>query len=130
MRESNLYSPSCRAQVCVTFCMNGTAAREFLGLHPFFAPKNGWNIKQKFGLFFFDTFPSSKSSFAVCEVCSDPEPSCLAESCAGSSDALYCASVQSAKSLILYGLPPPETLKALWDKGFDSFFVIKVSYRF
>ena len=33
--------------------MNGTAAREFLGLHPFFAPKNGWNIKQKFRLFFF-----------------------------------------------------------------------------
>ena len=53
MRESNLYSPSCRALVCVTFCMNGTAGREFLGLHPFFAPKNGWNIKQKFGLFFF-----------------------------------------------------------------------------
>ena len=53
MRESNLYSPSCRAQVCVTFCMNVTAGREFLGLHPFFAPKNGWNIKQQFGLFFF-----------------------------------------------------------------------------
>ena len=53
MRESNLYSPSCRALVCVTFCMNVTAGREFLGLHPFFAPKNGWNIKQKFRLFFF-----------------------------------------------------------------------------
>ena len=53
MRESNLYSPSCRAQVCVTFCMNVTAGREFLGLHPFFASKNGWNIKQQFGLFFF-----------------------------------------------------------------------------
>ncbi len=82
MRESNLYSPSCRARRNavkgervrrVTFCMNGTAAREFLGLHPFFAPKNGWNIKQKFGLFFFDTFPSSKSSFAVCEVCSESD---------------------------------------------------------
>ena len=33
--------------------MNVTAGREFLGLHPFFAPKNGWNIKQQFGLFFF-----------------------------------------------------------------------------
>ena len=53
MRESNLYSPSCRALVCVTFCMNVTAGREFLGLHPFFASKNGWNIKQKYGLFFF-----------------------------------------------------------------------------
>ena len=89
--------------------MNGTAAREFLGLHPFFAPKNGWNIKQKFGLFFFDTFPSSKSSFAVCEVCSAPEPSCLAESCARSSDALNCASAHSAKSLILYGLYPRDS---------------------
>ena len=53
MKEDNLYSPSCRALVCVTFCMNVTAGREFLGLHPFFAPKNGWNIKQQFGLFFF-----------------------------------------------------------------------------
>ena len=53
MKEGNLYSPSCRALVCVTFCMNVTAGREFLGLHPFFAPKNGWNIKQQFGLFFF-----------------------------------------------------------------------------
>ena len=37
--------------------MNGTAGREFLGLHPFFAPKNGWNIKQKFmSLFFYVHF--------------------------------------------------------------------------
>ena len=33
--------------------MNGTAGREFLGLHPFFAPKNGWNIKQKSLFLFF-----------------------------------------------------------------------------
>ena len=33
--------------------MNGTSGREFLGLHPFFAPKNGWNIKQKSLYFIF-----------------------------------------------------------------------------
>ena len=48
----NFYVPSCRALVCVTFCMNVTAVREFLGLHPFFASKNGWKIKQK-SLFLF-----------------------------------------------------------------------------
>ena len=87
--------------------MNGTAAREFLGLHPFFAPKNGWNIKQKFGLFFFDTFPSSKSSFAVCDVCSAPEPSCLAESCAQASGAMICA-LQSADELNSKSLQTPD----------------------
>ena len=27
--------------------MSGTTGRKFLGLHPFFAPKNGWNIRHK-----------------------------------------------------------------------------------
>ncbi len=27
--------------------MSGTTGRKFLGLHPFFAPKNGWNKKYK-----------------------------------------------------------------------------------
>ena len=39
----NFDSPSYRAQVNVTYCMNGVSGRVFLGLHPFFAPKNGWN---------------------------------------------------------------------------------------
>ena len=51
--------------------MNGTVGREFLGLHPFFASKNGWNIKQKFmSLFFYVHF----FSFVSCRQKKRNEP--------------------------------------------------------
>ena len=43
-------------------------------------------------------FSDSAGSFAVCEVCSDPEPSCLAESCVQASGAMDCT-LQSADEL-------------------------------
>ena len=40
-----------------TYCMNGVSGRVFLGLHPFFAPKNGWNkITILYILYFFFTY--------------------------------------------------------------------------